>query len=97
LGGRGSQISEFEASPVYRVSSRTAKAIQRNPASKYKKKKKKRSVSGLYVEGLVISLWPHEERLGPWGGVTRWEEVRSLGGGVGKWARPPDRRTGKVE
>jgi hypothetical protein len=31
LGGRGRQISEFEASLVYRVSSRTAKATQRNP------------------------------------------------------------------
>jgi hypothetical protein len=31
LGGRGRQISEFEASLVYRVSSRTARATQRNP------------------------------------------------------------------
>jgi hypothetical protein len=37
LGGRGKQISEFEASVVYRVSSRTARAIQRNPVSKTKK------------------------------------------------------------
>jgi hypothetical protein len=41
LGGRGRRISEFEASLVYRVSSRTARAIQRNPVSKKKKKKKK--------------------------------------------------------
>jgi hypothetical protein len=34
LGGRGRQISEFEVSLVYRVSSRTAKATQRNPVSK---------------------------------------------------------------
>jgi hypothetical protein len=40
LGGRDRQISEFEASLVYRVSSRTARAIQRNPVSKKKKKKK---------------------------------------------------------
>jgi hypothetical protein len=33
-GGRGRQISEFEASLVYKVSSRTARAIQRNPVSK---------------------------------------------------------------
>jgi hypothetical protein len=39
-GGRGSRISEFEASLVYRVSSRTARAAQRNPASKNQKKKK---------------------------------------------------------
>jgi hypothetical protein len=34
LGGRGRQISEFEASLVYRVSSKTARATQRNPVSK---------------------------------------------------------------
>jgi hypothetical protein len=34
LGSRGRQISEFKASLVYRVSSRTAMAIQRNPVSK---------------------------------------------------------------
>jgi hypothetical protein len=37
LGGRGRQISEFEASLVYKVSSRTARAIQRNPVSKKQK------------------------------------------------------------
>jgi hypothetical protein len=42
LGGRGRQISEFEASLVYRVSSRTARATQRNPVSKKQKKKKKK-------------------------------------------------------
>jgi hypothetical protein len=36
LGGRGRQISEFEASLVYKVSSRTARATQRNPVSKNK-------------------------------------------------------------
>jgi hypothetical protein len=38
LAGRGRQISEFEASLVYRVSSRTARGIQRNPVSKNKHK-----------------------------------------------------------
>jgi hypothetical protein len=33
LGDRGRWISEFEASLVYRVSSRTARATQRNPVS----------------------------------------------------------------
>jgi CelD/BcsL family acetyltransferase involved in cellulose biosynthesis len=42
LGGRGKLISEFEASLVHRVSSRTARATQRNPVSKKKKKKKKK-------------------------------------------------------
>jgi hypothetical protein len=40
LGGRGRLISEFKASLVYRVSSRTAREIQRNPVSKTKTKTK---------------------------------------------------------
>jgi hypothetical protein len=39
LGGRGRQISEFEASLVYRVNSGTARATQRNPVSKTKQTK----------------------------------------------------------
>jgi hypothetical protein len=39
LGGRGRQISEFEVSLVYKVSSRTARATQRNPVSGEKKKR----------------------------------------------------------
>jgi hypothetical protein len=42
LGGRGRRISEFKASLVYRVDSRTARATQRNPVSKKPKKKKKK-------------------------------------------------------
>jgi hypothetical protein len=38
LGGRGRWISEFKASLVYKVSSRTARAIERNPVSKKKKR-----------------------------------------------------------
>jgi hypothetical protein len=34
LGGRGRRISEFKDSLVYRVSSGTARATQRNPVSK---------------------------------------------------------------
>jgi hypothetical protein len=34
LGGRGRQISEFEASLVYRVSSRIARATQKKHVSK---------------------------------------------------------------
>jgi hypothetical protein len=41
-GHLGGQISEFEASMVYKVISRTARATQRNPVSKKKKKKKKK-------------------------------------------------------
>jgi hypothetical protein len=40
LGGRGRRISEFKVSLVYKVSSRTARAIQRNPVSKKKPKTK---------------------------------------------------------
>jgi hypothetical protein len=43
LGSRGRWISEFEASLVYRVSSRTAWATQRNPGSKNQKPKTKKT------------------------------------------------------
>jgi hypothetical protein len=42
LGSRGRRISEFEASLVYKVSSRTARAIQGNPVSKKQKNKKQK-------------------------------------------------------
>jgi hypothetical protein len=45
LGGRGRKISEFEANLVYRVSSRTVRATQRNPVLKNQKKKKKNYVN----------------------------------------------------
>ncbi len=48
MGGRGRWISEFEANLVYRVSSRTARATQRNPVSKNRKKERK--------EGKIIFL-----------------------------------------
>jgi hypothetical protein len=40
--GRGRQISDFEASLIYRVGSRTARTTQRNPVLKKEKKKKKK-------------------------------------------------------
>jgi hypothetical protein len=40
LEGRGRRISEFKASLVYKVSSRTARAIQRNAISKKTKQNK---------------------------------------------------------
>jgi hypothetical protein len=43
LGGRGRQISEFEASLVYKVSSGTARATQRNPVSKNQQNKTKQN------------------------------------------------------
>jgi hypothetical protein len=42
LGGRGRQISEFKASLVYKVSSRAARATQKNPVLKKTKKRKKK-------------------------------------------------------
>jgi hypothetical protein len=52
LGGRGRWISEFEASLVYKVSSRTARAIdkpclkkQKTKNKKQKTKKKKKNLS----------------------------------------------------
>jgi hypothetical protein len=47
LGGSGRQISDFEASQVYRVSSRTARATQRNPVlknqiNKYRERERER-------------------------------------------------------
>ena len=41
-GGRGRRILEFEVSLVDKVSSRTARAVQRNPVSKNQKTKTKK-------------------------------------------------------
>jgi hypothetical protein len=48
MGGRGRQISEFKASLVYRVSSRTARATQRNPVSKKQNNNNKKSPNLIY-------------------------------------------------
>jgi hypothetical protein len=55
LGGRGKQISEFEASLVYKVSSRTARAIQRNPVSKKKKKNQKNYL--FYIHEYTVAVF----------------------------------------
>jgi hypothetical protein len=52
LGGTGRWISEFEASLVYKVSSRTARAIQRNPVSEKKKKRIHRRWAGEVAQRL---------------------------------------------
>jgi hypothetical protein len=49
LGRKGRQISEFEGSLVYRVSSRTARATQRNLVSKNNKQNKTKEL--LYACG----------------------------------------------
>jgi hypothetical protein len=43
LGGRGRWITEFKASLVYKVSSRTARAAQRNPVLKNKTNQNKKT------------------------------------------------------
>ena len=45
MGGRGKQITEFQASLVYRLRSRTARATQRIPVSEKTKKKKKKLIN----------------------------------------------------
>jgi hypothetical protein len=42
LGGRGRWISEFEANLVYRINSRTARAIQGNPVSKKQEREREK-------------------------------------------------------
>jgi hypothetical protein len=56
LGGRGRQISEFEASLVYKVSSRTARAIQRNPVLKNKQTNKQTNKNKTKTKILNILL-----------------------------------------
>jgi hypothetical protein len=67
LGGRGRQISEFEASLVYKVSSRTARAIQRNPVSKPPPPQKKKlamytRVCMYYICEYTIAIFRHTRR-----------------------------------
>jgi hypothetical protein len=55
--GRGRQISEFEASLVYKVSSRTARAAQRNPVSKTKQNNKTTKQTNNEWEGRWGGTW----------------------------------------
>jgi hypothetical protein len=63
LGGRGRRSSEFEASLVYRVSSRTAKATQRNPVSKNQTKKKKKKKKEREREKKIAKEWSFNHNL----------------------------------
>jgi hypothetical protein len=56
LGGRGRRISEFETSLVYKVSSRTARAIQRNPNLKNKTKQKIKIKNSIKVPISLVTL-----------------------------------------
>ena len=56
LGGRGRRISEFEASLVYRVSFRAARATQGNPVSEknqIQKTKKQKRNTNIATSGLI--------------------------------------------
>jgi hypothetical protein len=60
LGGRGRWISKFKASLVYRVSSRIARATQRNPVSEKKKQKtktKKKEFKNTYLLTLALKFF----------------------------------------
>jgi hypothetical protein len=58
LGGRGRQISEFEASLVYKVSSRTVRATQKPclepPPKKNTKIKTQKTIIGIKVLSLSV-------------------------------------------
>jgi hypothetical protein len=53
---RGRQISEFEGSLVYKVISRAASAIQKNPVSKNQKKKKKKKKKNPFNEFYFLNF-----------------------------------------
>jgi hypothetical protein len=67
----GRWISEFEASLVYKISSRTARATQRNPVSKKQKKKERKSLLGQYGTEAT--------REGPWTPWVKWATVCGTG------------------
>jgi hypothetical protein len=70
LRGRGRRISNLEASLVYRMSSRTARAIQRNPVSKQTKKQ----TNNNQPNKIDQTKQYHKKKKG-W--VERWLEVKS--------------------
>jgi hypothetical protein len=75
----------LEASLVYRVSSRTVRATQRNPVSKNQKKKKKRFIYLFHVCEYTVAFFRHTRRgyRIPLQMVVREEtELRTSGRGV---------------
>jgi hypothetical protein len=54
LGGRGRRISEFEASLVYKVSSKTARAIKRNPVSKKQKQQQQKKKNPKELRAFIL-------------------------------------------
>jgi hypothetical protein len=71
LGGRGRQISEFEASLVYKVSSRTARATERNDVSKQTNKQiKNQKTNKQTIKQNVGSIEIQE--------ITSWKFCKAL-------------------
>ena len=62
MGGRGRWISEFKARLVYKVSSRTARATQRNPVSKNKNKRPKTNKTKNKQTKPLHGLWTRQVR-----------------------------------
>jgi hypothetical protein len=87
LGGRGRRISEFEASLVYRVSSRTARATERNPVSEKQNKTKQNKTKQNKTKQVFVSMGtataPEEEAV-----LKRWQcLVRTTDSRSDRW--PP--------
>jgi hypothetical protein len=68
-GGRGRQISEFEASLVYKVRSRTARAIRETLSQKKKKKSKKKKIQVTADTDKNVEKEGHSSIVG---GVASW-------------------------
>jgi hypothetical protein len=62
LGDRGRWISEFKASLVSRVSSRTATAIQRNPVSKQQQQQKSNKQTNIKEQSRTFWISHHKHR-----------------------------------
>jgi hypothetical protein len=63
LGGRGRRISEFEASLVYRVSSRTARATEKPCLEKTNKQKNKTSIFYIAAGNVRLGTLFHEDNV----------------------------------
>ena len=72
MGGRGRWNSEFKASLVYRVSSRIARATQRNPVLRNKKTKQNKKPRMVTI-GTYIPMLSHQ-------GVALFERIRKIRG-----------------
>jgi hypothetical protein len=60
--GRDRQISKFKASLVYKVSSRIARATQRNPVSKTNKQTNKKCISSVFVYSFNVFIYYQTRR-----------------------------------